>query len=191
MKTKMTSRMTATILSVLAGGAMTVPFMQAATAAPEPSRGPVEVKLTAYKVVAHGEKETLQSAEKMKPGEIIEYQARYANTSEQAVRNLMATLPIPSALELLTGTIAPVGALVSTDGKNFAAPPLKRFTKLSNGGTSVEFVPAIEYRFVRWNVGDLGAGKSIAVSARARVIGPVKNAATTVTSAVATKGGAH
>ncbi len=184
-----TRRMTQLALGgIFAAGSLALPLLQAA---PDASRGPVEVKLTAYKVVAQGEKEALQSAEKMKPGEIIEYQARYANTSAQMVRNLMATLPIPASLELLNGTSAPTGALVSTDGKNFAAPPLKRFTKTPDGGTNVAFVPAAEYRFVRWNVGDLGAGKSVAVSARARVIGPLKNATAAGATGEVVKGGAR
>ena len=189
MKTKANYLAVTLVGGILAGG-ITLPFMQAATAAPEPPRGPIEVKLTAYKVVAQGEKEALQSAEKMKPGEIIEYQAQYLNNGGKAIRNLAATVPIPESLEFLPGTASPTGATASTDGKTFAPPPLKRISKMANGGTTVEFVLAGEYRFLRWNVGELGAGKTVQVSARARMLGPVKKG-TAATNDTAAKGGAH
>jgi uncharacterized repeat protein (TIGR01451 family) len=138
------------------------------------TKGPVEIKLTAFKVTQREGKEELQPVENVKPGETIEYQARYANTSGKGVKNLAATLPIPTGLEFVFGSHKPEAALASIDGKNFASLPLKRVIKAADGTTKTELLPASAYRFLRWNVGELGAGKEALVSARARVIGPMK-----------------
>ena len=141
-----------------------------------PNVGGVDVKLTAFRVTTHDGKDVLSPAEKTKPGETLEYQAVYTNSGDKAARGVLATLPIPVALEYLPGSATPEGATASTDGKTFAPPPLKRVSKGADGGTKVLIVPAGEYRFLRWNLGDLGAGKSAQVSARARVLGAVKAA---------------
>ena len=143
------------------------------------AKGPITVQLTAYKVVAKGEKDELEAADKIKPGETIEYQARYANTSKQSVKNLAATMPIPAGMEFVNGSALPDGAQASTDGKNFASLPLRRVTKGAGGTTKIEMVPMSEYRSLRWSIGQLDAGKSITVFARARVLGPVKSTSKT------------
>jgi len=184
------------LLGALAASGMALPPLHAAptvSGAPASpgSQGPVDIKLTAYKVVTQDGKDELQPAEKIKPGEVIEYRAQYANTGNAAVKGLAATLPIPAALEFLPGTESPDGVQASTDGKSYAAPPLKHISKAADGSTKIVIVPAAEYRFLRWNVGELGAGKSVTVSARARVLGPIKTTATHVTNATAGKGGGH
>lgn len=141
-----------------------------------PNAGGVDVKLTAFRVTIRDGKDVLSPAEKAKPGDTLEYQAVYANTGDKAARGVAATLPIPTALEYLPGSATPEGALASTDGKTFAPPPLKRVSKTADGGTKIVIVPAGEYRFLRWNLGDLAAGKSAQVSARARVLTVAKGA---------------
>ncbi len=139
-------------------------------------KGPVDVQLTAYKIVAKGEKDELAAADKIKPGETIEYQARYANNGTQSVKNLAATLPIPGGMEFVSGSALPDDAQASTDGKTFASLPLKRVSKSADGSTKVELIPLSQYRALRWSISELAAGKKVTVFARVRVLGPVKSA---------------
>lgn len=144
-----------------------------------PTTGGVDVKLTAFRVTTREGKDVLSPAEKTKPGETLEYQAVYSNTGDKAARGVVATLPIPAALEYLSGSATPEGALASTDGKFFAATPLKRVSKAPDGSTKVTIVPASEYRFLRWSLGDLAPAKSMKVSARGRVLSIAGGGATT------------
>ena len=143
-------------------------FCSAAWSAP--SGNDLKLDLKAFKVIGAGEREKLVSAEKVKPKEVIEYRVRYVNTGEKTLRNLRATLPIPTSLVFLSGSSAPFGAMASLDGKSFAAMPLKRQVKLADGTMKVVMVPYSEYRFLRWSLDELAAGKSVTVKARARVL---------------------
>lgn len=153
------------------------------------NKGPIDVELTAYKIVAKGEKDELEAADKIKPGETIEYQVRYANNSKDAVKNLAATLPIPSGMEFVLGSALPAGAEGSTDGKTFVSLPIKRVTKNADGSTKIVMVPLSEYRALRWSIGELAAGKTVTVFARARVLGPVKSSKTAATSTAGKEAG--
>ena len=130
----------------------------------------VETRLEARKVVAAADgKETQAPAEQARPGDVIEYVATYRNTTRQPVRNLDATLPIPSETEFIPGSEKPAGARASVDGTTWGAMPLKR--KVQRDGREVEeAVPAREYRFLRWHADTLAAEKSAAFTARVRVI---------------------
>ena len=57
----------------------------------------VAVHLTTKKVVT-AEGESLESAEKAKPGDLIQYEAVYQNTSKAPVKNLQALVPAPRGL---------------------------------------------------------------------------------------------
>jgi hypothetical protein len=130
----------------------------------------VAVTLKAQKVLRTKEgKEVLQLAERAMPGEIIQYDALYKNQSRSSVRQLEPTLPIPAGLEYLPDSAKPVATKASLDGKNFAPIPLMRQVVLPNGETRQERVPYSEYRALRWELGDLDAGKSALISARARL----------------------
>ena len=133
------------------------------------SSNDLKLDLKAFKVIRKGDQETLVSADKVKPKEVIEYQVRYVNTGEKTLRNIRATLPIPASLVFLSGSSAPSGAMASLDGKSFAAMPLKRKVKLADGTMKVVMVPYSEYRFLRWSLDELAAGKSVTVKARARL----------------------
>lgn len=114
-------------------------------------------------------KETLVSAEQVKPGDVIEYQATYTNTASRPLKNLQANLPIPAALEYLPDSAKPTSVMASIDGKTFGRVPLMRQTRSAGGQQKSEAVPYSEYRFLRWDIGELSAKKSIVVSARARL----------------------
>src|SRR5438874_114221 len=84
----------------------------------------VTVDLTARKIAFVDGKESLESAEKAKPGDVIQYAATYRNTSTAAVKNLQATVPIPQGLELIADSAKPEAAQASVDGNNFKPMPL-------------------------------------------------------------------
>jgi uncharacterized repeat protein (TIGR01451 family) len=136
----------------------------------------LDIRLSAAKVVAVDGKETLEIAEKAKPGEIIQYTAVYANKSGGDIRNLSPTLPIPSGTELIKDSANPTPSEASTDGGSFQKFPLKRKVKSADGQMVEEEVPLSEYRALRWSVGDLASGKSTSVVARVKITSsrPVK-----------------
>ncbi len=130
----------------------------------------VETRLEARKVVTAADgKETFAEAGQAKPGDVIEYVATYRNTTRQPIRNLDGTLPIPQQTEFLPGSQTPAQASASLDGLTYAPLPLTR--KVQRDGRTVdEPVPARDYRFLRWHADTLGAEKTVAFSARVRVI---------------------
>lgn len=134
------------------------------------AKGDVEVHLTAKKVVVTDEKEALESADKAKPGDLIQYDAVYKNTTQAAVKNLQATVPVPQGLAFVAESAKPAGAQASTDGKTFHPIPLTREVKKPDGTIEQEPVPLSEYRAIRWTIAELPASGSTTVSLRARVL---------------------
>lgn len=134
------------------------------------SRGPVSVALVSQKVQAQADGQELRvTAEKAKPGDVLEYVATYRNTSRAGVRHLEPTLPIPAGLEYLPGSARPPPAKASVDGRVFEPLPLRRVVKFADGRVEEQLVPLAEYRALRWAFGDLAAGQSTNVVARVRV----------------------
>ena len=134
-----------------------------------PLHAEVKVILVASRIVSINGVEQKQVADKAKPGEVIEYDAEYKNSDKVAVKNVMATLPIPSGLEYLPQTAMPEGALASTDGSSYAPVPLKRTVRGADGRQIQELVPYSEYRSLRWNLGEIAGGASKTVKARMKV----------------------
>lgn len=151
---------------LVAGAASLVVAVGAVRAADaEPS---VAVALTQVKVERDGERERLMPAEKFSPGDVVEYEATYTNSSKAPVRRLMATLPIEEGLIYMPKSATPqTGKLLvaARDGR-FAAEPLMR---VAQGASKPEPVPYEEYRAVRWEIDKLDPGASIKVKVRARV----------------------
>jgi uncharacterized repeat protein (TIGR01451 family) len=131
--------------------------------------GDVHVALTAQRVTVADGKDVYASAEKARPGDVIEYRAVYKNDGRTAVRELDATLPVPNGLEYLPKTAAPAVVLASTDGQSFAPVPLVRKTRTADGREEIREVPLSEYRALRWSIGALAAKESRTVRARMRV----------------------
>jgi hypothetical protein len=129
----------------------------------------VTVNLVAYRVSTDASgKERLDTTSTVKPGDFIEYRAIYRNASNNTVKDLAATLPVPGlGFEYAANTALPSAPLASLDGKIFSAAPTRVVT-LANGSRETVAVPAAEYRYLRWNLGDLNAGASKSVSARMR-----------------------
>lgn len=134
---------------------------------------PVDVRLQAYQVVAA----TKDGAEKLvpatvaNPGDTIEYQVTYQNNGKLPARAVAATLPVPEgAMAYLDGSAAPKAVQASLDGKQFSPIPLTREVTRA-GKRVIETVPPAEYRFLRWELGDLAPGKAATVTSRMRVAG--------------------
>lgn len=137
----------------------------------------VEVSLQQFKVGKRAQTEVLEPADRIKPGEVIEYQVSYRNTTNHLVRQLNATLPVPAETEYIPNTASPQGVQASLDGVSYQAVPLYRMVKLPNGQTEKREVPVAEYRSLRWSLGDLPANQKMTVSARMR-LAPLDKAAT-------------
>lgn len=133
-------------------------------------KNPVAVSLTARKVVVQDGKETLQAADKARPGEVIQYEAVYRNAGSTAVHGLQATVPVPEGLAYVAGSSKPANAQASLDGKNFQSIPLMREVKKVDGTTVKQAVPLAEYRALRWSIDSLDGGKDVAVQLRATVL---------------------
>jgi uncharacterized repeat protein (TIGR01451 family) len=130
----------------------------------------VEAKLSVFQVGKNAEgKEALLPTNKAAPGDTLEYQTLYQNSSQSAVKSLAATLPLPPGLAYVPGSARPANAQASTDGKIFAAMPLKVMVKAPSGKIEEQLVPYSDYRALRWNVGDLPVSEKVTVSARALV----------------------
>lgn len=140
--------------------------------------GDVTVTLHAARVTMANGREVLAPADQAKPGEVLQYRAVYTNTGKRDVRQLMATLPIPAGVEYLPTTAAPAAVLASLDGRTYAAVPLTRKERTADGREVIVEIPASEYRFLRWAVGQLPAKQTRTMTARMRVA-PVAVAANT------------
>jgi uncharacterized repeat protein (TIGR01451 family) len=129
----------------------------------------LKVNLVAKKVTSEDGKEKLISADKARPGDVIQYDASYQNTGSASVRNVGAIVPIPAGLVLVSESAQPAGPEASLDGKTFQAIPLTRPVITASGVTVNEPVPFAEYRALRWNLDEVPAGESKTVTLRARV----------------------
>jgi uncharacterized repeat protein (TIGR01451 family) len=114
-------------------------------------------------------KTVFKPAQLSKPGDVLEYRVKYTNRSASAATGLVASLPIPAGTTLIAGSELPPGVLASTDGTQFARPPLMRAVRQPDGSERQMPVPIEEYRALRWNLGTLAAGQSEQVQARVRV----------------------
>ena len=161
----------------------------APTVAVSNNQSQVESQLTANRIEMGANGELLKSADKVAPGDVVEYRTRYINKGNSGVNGLNATLPIPVGASYLPDTAKATNsgggtAQASLDGVSFAAIPLKRVVKAADGKEKQELVPYADYRAVRWNLGQLAAGKEMLVSLRVRIN---QTPAQTPVAALATK----
>lgn len=132
---------------------------------------PLTATLEAHKVVRGDDgTERFAAASEAAPGDVLEYRVTYTNISEDTLNDVTATLPVPTTgVEYLAATAHPAPVEASTSGTRFAPTPLKRVVRLPDGKYQQQLVPASEYRFLRWPLGELSPGASKTVSARMRV----------------------
>jgi uncharacterized repeat protein (TIGR01451 family) len=134
----------------------------------------VSAELRAFKVVATANGPALVATTEALPGDTIEYQVTYRNSAASPARDVLATLPVPSGgMAYVAGSAAPAKVMASLDGKQYAPVPLTR-TVVRDGKQVTETVPAAEYRFLRWQLGELAPGRSATVSSRMRLEGASK-----------------
>ena len=157
--------------NIMTLAAATLALLFPALAAAE--HGGLAVELAAHRVLPSakpGAAEQLEAALQARPGDLLEYRVRYSNGSREALNQVLATLPIPAAGAVyVPGSARPAGVLASTDGRHFESEPLRRWVVLPDGSRVEKLVPATEYRFLRWNLGNLAPSKAATVSARVRV----------------------
>jgi len=131
---------------------------------------PLTVTLSLFRIQLEAQgKEELIPAPSVKPGDLVEYQAVYVNVSDQPLRNVQATLPLPDYMEYLGGSAFPVSVMASADGLDFGPEPLMRLVPDKEGKIISEPVPFSEYKALRWQIPLLEAGKEITVKARAKI----------------------
>lgn len=115
---------------------------------------PLTSKMDAFLVTTNKEgKEVLKSAEEAKPNDIIEYKLTYNNVSDNPLKNLVITGPIPHNTMYVgdtNNTSINAQFLVSIDGGNtFEPEPVKR--TIEKDGEKVEvIIPPEKYTTVRW-----------------------------------------
>ena len=147
------------VLSLLAGGAAAQ------------SQQDVVVTMEVKKVVKGDDgKESLESADQAKPGDILQYTATYANKVKKTWRDMEATIPVPPYTEYVPGSSRPAGAKASLDGQNFQSIPLRRKVKQADGKEITQLVPYGEYRSLRWFVGKLSENQELKFSTRVKVL---------------------
>jgi len=132
----------------------------------------VNVTLQAFQVVGmnNATKDVkLVPTTRANPGDTIEYQVTYRNSGNTPAQQTKALLPVPEGgMAYLPDTASPAKVEASLDGKTFAPVPLKREV-VREGKKVTEAVPASEYRFLRWDLGDLPPGQAVTVKSRMRL----------------------
>jgi hypothetical protein len=153
----------------------------AATAAePAVNVGKPSLILSAYKILPSakpGDSERLVEATQARAGDQLEYRAVYCNPTAATMHHVMVTVPVPdNGVEIVLDTASPHADLASTDGKHFAQLPLLRVETGLDGRKLSHPAPSTDYRFLRWDLGDVPAGATRTVRTRVQLV------ATTVAS---------
>lgn len=147
--------------------------LHSAESRPAPGASDLKIELQARKVVRDRQgKETLQPADRALPGEVVQYDAIYRNQSDQPLRQVEPTLPIPRGMVYLPNSASPPPVLASLDGRTFEPIPIRRKVIRPDGTEEEREVPATEYRALRWRISELQAGAQVTVTARAKIIPP-------------------
>ncbi|MFG6414944.1 hypothetical protein ACG02S_13675 [Roseateles sp. DC23W] len=148
-------------------------FAASAAAAAQTAPAQTQIILQAWRVQSVMERgaprENLQPLmTRVRPGEVIEYEARYVNGNAKAAQNVQLTLPVPAGgLQYLpTADSSTPVQTASLDGVRFDPVPLRRLVPRADGRRVMEDVPLAQYRYLRWSLGDLPAGAQRTVRAR-------------------------
>ncbi len=148
----------------------------------------LELSLVSYQVVREVDAsgrvvEKLVPAAEVAPGDVLEWVLTAKNRSDQALKEVALTVPIPPHTAYLPGSVRPlalkrdervvkVAPVFSYDGVHFAPPPLKKKIFVRENGRLVEkevVVPPSAYTHVRWLVPELLPGETVQVRLRTRV----------------------
>lgn len=113
---------------------------------------------------------TSTSAADARPGDAVVYTASYRNVGKDAVRQLVATVPVPPSMEWQgAGDDKNPPTAASADGVNFAPMPLTRKVRGPDGKEQLQPVPLHEYRALRWTFAELAAGAVATVKVATKV----------------------
>lgn len=150
-------------------------FPCSAGAAAAPATAEPVLELTVLKVLADASgAERLVPADTARAGDTLEYTAVYVNSTAKPIRGAQVTLPVPAngvEYRLGSATSSPALApLASRDGQTFAAIPLMRVERGSDGKSVLRPAPAADYRLLRWQLGDLAPGTTRTVRARVQLL---------------------
>lgn len=142
----------------------------ALAAAAEPA-----VTLSVAKIVVPqpGAAERRVDAAQAQPGDLLEYRAVYRNDTARTLNRAQLTLPVPlagHAVEYVQGSAQPEAFGASRDGLRYAAAPLHVERIGADGRVQRVPAPAADYRFLRWDLGDLPPSAVRTVHARVRVL---------------------
>jgi uncharacterized repeat protein (TIGR01451 family) len=122
------------------------------TAAQAAATGPLETTLEARKVARTADgSERHAPADDPRPGDILEYVARYRNGGTTVLRHVEATIPIPEGTEFVPGSAKPLLEKASADGEKFGPQPLMRRVKREGREVLEQVVPR-DYRALRWTI---------------------------------------
>lgn len=127
----------------------------------------VDVKVVAYIVRNDNGTERLDpitDKTSVKSGDVVEYHGLLTNTGAERVRNMTATLLLPSGATFTGQTDPALGALASLDGKQFLRMPIRQSV---NG--QAQNVPFDKYRALQWTVQEVGIGATAVVKYRATI----------------------
>ncbi len=118
--------------------------------------------------------ESFENADKVKPGDILEYRVKASNPTSNNFPNFVVDLPVPTSTMYLentaTNTPSIASLLASYDKKKtFSSLPLKRKV-IKDGKTVEEIVKASEYTNLRWIFrNELKSGQNLEFKARVKV----------------------
>lgn len=131
------------------------------------------LELAAFKIVpaTPGHPEQRVAATQARAGDQLEYQAVYRNPTAVPMHHVLVTVPVPKdGVEYLLDTAAPQADLASTDGQQFSHLPLLRVETAADGHRVSKPAPGADYRFLRWDLGDVPAGATRTVRTRVQLI---------------------
>ncbi len=148
-------------------GMLITAFVGSASAQNDPN---LDIKLVAKKVVKDSQgKEQMLPGNKAKPGEVLEYTASYRNKTDDTLRKLAPTVPIPAGTKYIGGSAKPKIKFATIDGANFLPVPLMKTVTSADGKQVRVKVAPSEYRAVRWAPVDLPAKQTVTVKMRTRI----------------------
>jgi hypothetical protein len=145
----------------------------ATAAAPAAAASAPSLELSAFKIVpaAKDKPEHLVAAAQAHGGDQLEYRAVYRNPTKAAVHHVVITVPVPeNGVEYVMESATPRADQASSDGKQFAALPLQRVETAADGTKVAKPAPSADYRFLRWDLGDVPAGATRTVSTRVKLL---------------------
>ena len=116
---------------------------------------PLTSRMDVYRIeIADDGSERAVAVEETLPGEVLEYRLRYENVSEQPLRALVITGPVPANTNYVGASAATMVASslqVSVDGGgSFEPEPVLRTRTRADGSTQEYVVPPEQYTHVRW-----------------------------------------